>query len=170
MTPPLARRHVDRAIREGGLIMVDGRFTTQTALARERSILRTELDGRGQMAPIMPEDAARKRLAATNLNAGQRQAAELMASTSDRVVGIQGFAGTGKSHMLDAAKAIIEDNGYRVRALAPYGSQVKALRELGVPANTLASFLRGRDKDLDERTVVVVDEAGSCRRGSWSRP
>ncbi len=62
--------------------------------------------------------------------------------------------------MLDTAKTMIEDNGYRVRALAPYGSQVKALRELGVPANTLASFLRGKDKDLDERTVVVVDEAG----------
>ena len=160
MTPPLARRHVDGAIRDGGLIMADGRLTTQTALAREKRILRIERDGRGQVAPILAEDAARKRLAATNLNAGQRQAAELMAGTADRIVGVQGFAGTGKSHMLDTAKALIEDNGYRVRALAPYGSQVKALRELGVPANTLASFLRGKDKDLDDRTVLVVDEAG----------
>ena len=83
-----------------------------------------------------------------------------MAGTADRIVGVQGFAGTGKSHMLETAKRIIEDNGYRVRALAPYGSQVKALRELGVPANTLASFLRGQDKDLDDRTVLVIDEAG----------
>ena len=160
MTPPLARRHVDGAIRDGGLIMADGRLTTQTALAREKRILRIERDGRGRVAPILPEDAARARLAATNLNAGQRQAAELMAGTADRVVGVQGFAGTGKSHMLDAAKTLIEDNGYRVRALAPYGSQVKALRELGVPANTLASFLRGQDKGLDDRTVLVIDEAG----------
>ena len=160
MTPPLARRHVDGAIRDGGLIMADGRLTTQTALAREKRILRIERDGRGRVAPILPEAAARKRLAATNLNAGQRQAAELIAGTADRIVGVQGFAGTGKSHMLDAAKTLIEDNGYRVRALAPYGSQVKALRELGVPANTLASFLRGKDKDLDARTVLVVDEAG----------
>jgi conjugative relaxase-like TrwC/TraI family protein len=160
MTPPLARRHVDGAIRDGGLIMADGRLTTQTALAREKRILRIERDGRGQVAPILPEDAARKRLAATDLNAGQREAAWLMASTADRIVAVQGFAGTGKSHMLDAAKTVIEDEGYRVRALAPYGSQVKALRELGVPANTLASFLRGKDKDLDARTVVVVDEAG----------
>jgi conjugative relaxase-like TrwC/TraI family protein len=160
MTPPLARRHVDGAIRDGGLIMADGRLTTQTALAREKRILRIERDGRGRVAPILAGDAARVRLSATNLNAGQRQAAELMAGTADRVVGVQGFAGTGKSHMLETAKALIEDNGYRVRALAPYGSQVKALRELGVPANTLASFLRGQDKDLDTRTVLVVDEAG----------
>ena len=160
MTPPLARRHVDGAIRDGGLIMADGRLTTQTALAREKRILRIERDGRGRVAPILPEDAARKRLAATNLNAGQREAAWLMAGTADRIVGVQGFAGTGKSHMLETAKRIIEDNGYRVRALAPYGSQVKALRELGVPANTLASFLRGQDKGLDDRTVLVIDEAG----------
>lgn len=160
VAPPLARRRVDDAIRDGGLTMVDGRYTTQTALAREKRILSIERTGRGQVAPIVPEDAARTRLASTNLNAGQRQAAELMASATDRVIGIQGFAGTGKSHMLDTAKAIVEDNGYRVRALAPYGSQVKALRELGVPANTLASFLRAKDKDLDERTVVVIDEAG----------
>lgn len=160
LTPPLARRHVEGAIRDGGLIMADGRLTTQTALAREKRILRVERDGRGQVAPILPEDDVRTRLSATNLNAGQREAAALMASTADRVVAVQGFAGTGKSHMLDAAKGIIEDEGYRVRALAPYGSQVKALRELGVPANTLASFLRGKDKDLDARTVVVVDEAG----------
>ncbi|MCU0894521.1 MAG: conjugative relaxase, partial [Rhodospirillales bacterium] len=160
LTPPLARRHVEGAIRDGGLIMADGRLTTQTALAREKRILRVERDGRGQVAPILPEDDVRTRLSATNLNAGQREAAALMASTADRVVAVQGFAGTGKSHMLETAKAIIEDEGYRVRALAPYGSQVKALRELGVRARTLASFLCAEDKGLDERTVVVVDEAG----------
>ena len=57
----------------------------------------------------MPEGAARERLAATNLNAGQRQAAWLMAGTADRIVAVQGFAGTGKSHMLETAKAIIEE-------------------------------------------------------------
>lgn len=160
VAPALARRRVDDAIRDGGLTSADGRYTTQTALAREKRILSIERDGRGQVAPIVGEDAARTRLAATTLNAGQREAAELMATATDRIVGVQGFAGTGKSHMLEAAKRIVEDHGYRVRALAPYGSQVKALRELGVPANTLASFLRAKDKDLDARTVVVIDEAG----------
>ena len=160
VAPALARRRVDDAIRTGGLTMADGRYTTQTALAREKRSLSIERDGRGQVAAVVPEDAARKRLAATNLTAGQREAAALMATATNRVIGVQGFAGTGKSHMLETAKRIVEDHGYRVRALAPYGSQVKALRELGVPAKTLASFLRAKDKDLDARTVVVIDEAG----------
>ncbi len=160
MSRDAARERVDRAIRDGGLMAVEGRYTTQTALEREKRILQIERDGRGNVASVVAAEAARERLADTNLNAGQREAAELMATTTNRVVGVQGFAGTGKSHMLDTAKVLIEDNGYRVRALAPYGSQVKALRELGVPAKTLASFLRGKDKDLDARTVLVIDEAG----------
>ncbi len=81
-------------------------------------------------------------------------------TTQNRVVAVQGFAGTGKSHMLNEAKAEIEGAGYQVRALAPYGSQVKALRELGVESNTLASFLKAKDKAIGAKTVLVVDEAG----------
>jgi conjugative relaxase-like TrwC/TraI family protein len=160
MTRESARDRVDAAIRDGGLLPVDSRFTTQTALEREKRILRIERDGRGALAPVAPREAALERLAATNLNAGQREAVELMVSTQNRVVGVQGFAGTGKSHMLDTAKGMIEQEGYKVRALAPYGSQVKELQRLGVEANTLASFLRAKDKNLDARTVLVVDEAG----------
>ena len=54
----------------GGLIMADGRLTTQTALAREKRILRIERDGRGQVAPILPEDAADKTLHWTSSDEG----------------------------------------------------------------------------------------------------
>ncbi|MDH2436830.1 AAA family ATPase [Pokkaliibacter sp. MBI-7] len=155
-----ARERVDTAIERGGLVQDERRYTTQTALEREKRILQIERDGRGQVAPVMTAEAARERLAETNLNTGQRDAASLMVSSENRVVGVQGFAGTGKSHMLDTAKAMIEGEGYHVRALAPYGSQVKALRELNVEANTLASFLRAKDKNIDDRTVLVIDEAG----------
>lgn len=62
--------------------------------------------------------------------------------------------------MLDTAKSMIEQEGYQVRALVPYRSQVKALRELSLHVNTVASFLRTKDKNIDGRTVLVVDEAG----------
>ena len=112
------------------------------------------------MPPIISIEAARTHLQDTSLNGGQRSAAELIVTTDNRVIGVQGYAGTGKSHMLDTAKGMIEQQGYEVRALAPYGSQVKALRELGVEANTLASFLKAQDKRIDSRTVLVIDEAG----------
>lgn len=155
-----ARERVDNAIKTGGLVPIEARYTTQTALEREKRILQIERDGRGAVAPVVAAEAARERFANTNLNQGQREAAELIVSATNRVIGVQGFAGTGKSHMLDTAKQVIEAEGYRVRALAPYGSQVKALRELNVEANTLASFLRAKDKKIDNRTVLVIDEAG----------
>jgi conjugative relaxase-like TrwC/TraI family protein len=155
-----ARERVDKAIEQGGLRAVEGRLTTQPALEREKRILQIERDGRGKVSPVMEATAVRSFLETSDLNTGQRDAATVMATSENRITGIQGYAGTGKSHMLRTAKAMIEGQGYQVRALAPYGSQVKALRELGIPANTLAAFLRGRDKGLDARTVLVIDEAG----------
>lgn len=155
-----AKAQVQHAITVGGLVAVEGRYTTQTAIDREVATLRLESKGRGAVAPIMSGEQARAHLAGVRLNDGQRAAAEMIVTTGNRVVGVQGFAGTGKSHMLDEAKRMMEGAGFRFVALAPYGSQVKALRELGVESKTLASFLAAKDKGLDSRTVVVLDEAG----------
>lgn len=160
LAPTAARERVETAIARGSLIATEVQYTTQTALEREKRIHSIERDGRGALAPIMQRETATAMLAGTNLNSGQRSAAELITTTGNRVIGVQGYAGVGKSHMLDTAKQMIEANGYEVRALAPYGSQVKALRELGVEANTVASFLKAREKNIGERTVLVIDEAG----------
>lgn len=155
-----ARKYVKEAIKQGRLIKSEVRYTTQKALDREKKILQIEHEGRNTIEPIMPSDIAKKQLAPTNLNSGQKQAALLMLTTTNRIVGIQGFAGTGKSHMLSTAKKMIEESGYNIKALAPYGSQVKALKTLGIEAKTLASFLRSKDKNIVSRSVIVIDEAG----------
>lgn len=155
-----AKERVGQAIENGSLAITDFRYTTQTALTRERTILQAERNGRGAVTPALSGDQLKPMLDASTLNSGQRSAVELIATTPNRVVGIQGLAGTGKSHMLATAQKSLEAAGYQVRALAPYGAQVKALRELGTESNTLASFLKARDKKIDGRTVLVVDEAG----------
>src|SRR5919204_1452601 len=63
--------------------------------------------------------------------------------------------------MLDHARGLAEEHGHRMVALAPYAAHVRALRVLGVEAKTLASFLAAREKGLDEKTVLVIDEAGT---------
>jgi ATP-dependent exoDNAse (exonuclease V) alpha subunit len=156
-----ARERVEQAIASGLLVLAERRYTTQTALERERRILAIEKEGRGALTPIANLDNVHVRLASTRLGEGQRAAVELITTSPHRVVGVQGYAGTGKSHMLDEAKRLSEEHGYRVVALAPYAAQVRALRELGVEAKTLASFLAAREKRVDERTVLVVDEAGT---------
>lgn len=156
-----ARSRVDAAISAGALVPQEKRYTTQTALEREKRILQIERDGRSQVTPISPAEAVRLRLSSSRLSMGQRAAVELIATTPHQIVGVQGYAGTGKSHMLEQAKTLVEENGHKVVALAPYATQVRALRELGVESRTLASFLAAREKYLDSKTVLVIDEAGT---------
>ncbi|WP_318336491.1 AAA family ATPase [Klebsiella pneumoniae] len=73
-----------------------------------------------------------------------------------------GYAGTGKSYMTMAAKELLESQGLKVTALAPYGTQKKALEDDGLPARTVAAFLKAKDKKLDEKSVVFID-AGYTR-------
>ena len=156
-----ARERVDAAITTGGLIEAERRYTTQTALEREKRILQIEREGRAQLSPIAAREDVQLRLSTSSLNAGQRAAVELITTTPHRMVGVQGYAGTGKSHMLEQAKTIVEEHGYRVIALAPYASHVRVMRECGVEARTLASFLAAREKHLDSRVLLVIDEAGT---------
>lgn len=155
-----AKARIEKGIEQGSLAITDFRYSTQTALARERTILHAEKNGRDAVTPIMSAERVREALEQTTLSAGQRSAVELITTTPNRIVGVQGLAGTGKSTMLEMAKYALESEGYHVRALAPYGSQVKALREAGTDSNTLASFLAAKDKNIDARTVLVIDEAG----------
>lgn len=159
--PREAAKAVAIEVKQGKYVPSEQRYTTTTAIERERAILSIERQGRDKLLPIMDAKAAAEHFARVPLNDGQRQAATLMLTTTNRVVGVQGYAGTGKSHMLDTAKERIEEAGFGVRVLAPYGSQVKALRELNVEANTLASFLKAKEKGLTDKTVLVVDEAGT---------
>lgn len=156
-----ARQNVRRAIAQGGLVLDEPRYTTQAAREREKRILQIEREGRGTLSEIMDKSATHQALAGKGLKPGQLAAAELIVTSQDRVVGVQGLAGVGKSHMLNQVKQTIDATDYTVRAVAPYGSQVKALRQLGVESVTVASMLEAHTNrfQLDKNTVLVVDEA-----------
>jgi phage I-like protein len=47
-----ARQHVDAGIANGRFVEAERRYTTQTALRREKSILQVEREGRDQMTPL----------------------------------------------------------------------------------------------------------------------
>lgn len=154
-----AAKLIDRAIDEGRLVERPARFTTPQAVKRELEILRIEREGRGAVQPLYNQEQAFLRLPHKDLSVGQLQAAVGILSARNRVIGIEGLAGTGKSHMLLAAKQQIEAKGFEMQALAPYGGQVRALRELGVEAKTVAAFLKEKSPRLPASTVLVIDEA-----------
>ncbi|VWC40738.1 TrwC protein [Burkholderia lata] len=164
-----AEKTVDNAIANGRLVQTEERYTTPDMRSRELRILWMERLGRDTVQPIKTGEEVDAMLAQSDLNAGQRDAAKLVLTTTNRVVGVQGFAGVGKSHMLsksiegikaEAAKSASE-SGYRVIGLAPYGSQNKALKELGMDSQTLASFLAKKPEPglLGPNTIVFLDEA-----------
>ncbi|HCA1452706.1 TPA: conjugative relaxase [Klebsiella pneumoniae] len=155
-----AARLVDEGIRTGRLRQGENRFTTHIAQKREREVLQIERMGRGTVEPRISKEAAEAFLADRGLKAEQQASVMRIARTQNQFIGVQGFAGVGKSYMTVAAKDLLEANGYRVTSLAPYGSQVKALQAEGLEARTLQSFLKARDKKIDSNTVVFIDEAG----------
>lgn len=163
MTKKQAEAHVRQAVSRGELVPTGARYTTQVAREREKRILQIEREGRGAVEPILQAESAKAALRGRSLKPGQLAAAELMLTSADRFVGVQGLAGTGKSHMLKQVKAAAESAGYTVKAVASYGKQIEALRELGMEARTVASVLEAHHQDrfkLDANTVLVIDEAG----------
>lgn len=151
---------IDEGIRVGRLVQNEIRYTTCSAWQTEQTILRMELEGRNSLPAIMTPERADLALASTDLNPGQQEAARMVLIGKHRLSGIQGSAGVGKSHLIKTAADIAEHNGYRMVVLAPYANQVERLQADGLKASTLATFLVARDKNIDERTIIVIDEAG----------
>lgn len=149
-----------RQVQGGELIAAGDRYTTHAAQQREREMLDVAARGRGAVTPIMGEKQAEQILTATYLNDGQRAAAALMVTSNERVVAVQGSAGTGKTTMLQQAKELAELQGYRVQGLAPSASAARELEKAGIQSQTIASFQAQARNNLDSKTVLVLDEAG----------
>ncbi|MBZ5763346.1 conjugative relaxase [Rhizobium sp. VS19-DR104.2] len=155
-----AIRLVDMGVRSGRLAKQEPRFTTHIAQKRERDILQTEQRNRGVMESRIAPEVSRAFLADKSLNEEQRRAVQHIVESANRFIGVQGYAGTGKTHMTKAAAELLEANGFHVTTMAPYGSQKKALEEAGLDSRTVQAFLRAKDKKIDANSVVFVDEAG----------
>ncbi|BBQ03489.1 hypothetical protein BSFA1_86170 (plasmid) [Burkholderia sp. SFA1] len=162
-----ARVLVDNGIVQGRLERLGSRYTTHIAQRRERDILALERAGRGAISPRVSSEQIEaylttriRRPERPGLNVEQARAVARIADTTNRFIAVPGFAGVGKSYMTRSAKVFLEQYGYTVTALAPYGSQKKALESEGIEARTLQSFLKARNKKLTSNTVVFVDEAG----------
>ncbi len=149
-------------------------MTTDKALAGERETIALMQGGQDRSPVVMRSWMASARLHKGPLTEGQKQAVKLILSSKDRVVGVQGYAGTGKTTMLRRANALAGKNGYRMMGLAPSASAVKTLgTEAGIESETLQLFL-ARNAGIAEgrltakgaremraawrKTVLVVDE------------
>jgi ATP-dependent exoDNAse (exonuclease V) alpha subunit len=62
-------------------------------------------------------------------------------NSPDRIQGIQGFAGSGKTTTLSVIRNVVETQGYKVEGFAPTSRAARQLGEAGIQAGTLQGFL-----------------------------
>jgi ATP-dependent exoDNAse (exonuclease V) alpha subunit len=90
----------------------------------------------------------------------QEQETAIKTATGESGVAvIQGRAGVGKSTMLAAVNESYKQEGWKVQGIAFSGQAAQNLeKESGIESKTIHSWLS--QKDIDNRTVVIIDEAG----------
>ena len=126
--------HLLPAIRRG----VGEAWTTARAVNAEREVIERMRAGIGAGAPLQSTPIPGQAL--EGLTDGQRAAARLILETPDRTVGVQGYAGTGKTVMLRRVAALAGNR--RVVGLAPSASAARTLaRETGLGCRTLQWLL-----------------------------
>ena len=117
-------------------------FTTAKTIAAEREIIGRVREGRSQIEPLLPRSQA---IAFADqqqqLNRTQRSVVEDVLSSPDRIQGIQGFAGSGKTTTLSVIRSAAEIQGFQVEGFAPTSRAARQLGEAGVEAGTLQGFL-----------------------------
>ncbi|MCY3701864.1 MAG: conjugative relaxase [Rhodospirillales bacterium] len=149
-------------------------LATDRTVGEERETIALMRAGEARGKAPMRSWIVRGHLRRGPLTAGQREAVQLILSARDRVVGVQGYAGTGKTTMLDRARTLAKKKGWRMVGLAPSASAVQTLAaEAGIGSQTLQGFLarnagvtggrltRRGARELRAafaKTILVVDE------------
>ncbi len=162
-------------VRDGHLVeaqlrRADRAFVTDRALKAERSTIAMMKAGIGAGTALAREKDVTARLDGAGLTEGQEEAVRTILLARDRVVGVQGRAGTGKTTMLRHVRALAGEKP--VIGLAPSTAAAAVLgRETGIHARTLQWLLarrraaggNGQALEALRKTfggaVLVLDEA-----------
>ncbi|WP_052922698.1 conjugative transfer relaxase/helicase TraI [Escherichia coli] len=148
---PLAdvRTAIARQVNSGELIQLDSVsgvgnrvLVPRVAYEMEKSIIRHIAEGKDAVQPLMALTPAS---VLAGLTAGQREATRTVLENTDRFMAIQGYAGVGKTTQFRAVMGALNTLSESVRpqviGLGPTHRAVHEMREAGVEARTLASFL-----------------------------
>jgi conjugative relaxase-like TrwC/TraI family protein len=162
-------REVDKLVTFGTFVEIgrdaigQARYSTPEMIAIERDLVATAFrlaERRG--AGIDPADI-KARSAAHRLSAEQAFAAET-ATGPNAIVVIEGAPGSGKSTTLAPIVEAWQAAGHRVIGTATAWRVARALQQdLNIEARATASWverLRTGERFLDEKSVLIVDEAG----------
>ncbi|WP_407907776.1 conjugative transfer relaxase/helicase TraI [Escherichia coli] len=143
------RTEIARQVDSGELIQLDSVsgagnrvLVPRVAYEMEKTIIRHIAEGKDAVQPLMALTPAS---VLAGLTAGQREATRIVLENTDRFMAIQGYAGVGKTTQFRAVMGALNTLSESVRpqviGLGPTHRAVHEMREAGVEARTLASFL-----------------------------
>jgi conjugative relaxase-like TrwC/TraI family protein len=170
ITHAQVRANLETRLASGEFRLVDrpqsvpGRqFTTAKTIEAEHEIIRRVREGQNQIEPVLSRPQA---ISAADrqphLNRAQKTVVEDVLSSPDRIQGIQGFAGSGKTTTLTAIRIAAERQGHQIEGFAPTSRAARQLNEAGIQASTLQAFLaRGQnaERNLEQKRFFFVDES-----------
>jgi len=171
MTYPEVRASFEARIASGEFqqIIDDGtkagrRFTTAATIQAENEIVQKVQAGQNRVPQIMVIESAVPLVdSRPHFNAAQKRVVEEVLTSYDRVQGLQGRAGSGKTSVLSLIREGAEKKGYSVEGFAPTSRAAKQLRDAGIRADTLQRFLAGGGVqaagDPANRHLYMVDES-----------
>ena len=162
-----AEAYVDEAVRSGLLAPAgrsgsgDEAWNSTLHLQQVREVVSAAealADAPFSPAAAMPDSS----LDGLDLNAGQRQAAEAIVDSDSRLALVSGMAGTGKTHMLQAASEVLAGQGIAVLGAAPSGRAAAEMASANLRTRTVAGWLQQEMAWTVEGQpfVFVLDEAG----------
>ena len=141
------------------------RFTTWRVLSVQSGIVDSYRVGLGAGLAVVGQEIVDEHLRDTGLGADQAQLVREFTTSGHRIQCAVGRAGSGKTTALAAAAAAWRAAGYRVVGAAVKGEAARVLGATAhIPAETVAWYLvprTGGTPPLDERTVLIVDEAST---------
>jgi conjugative relaxase-like TrwC/TraI family protein len=160
------RERFEKRVQSGGLIEVESKsparaFTTEQMIGYERDNVAEMRRGQNLDNPLISTETWRHiEEKHPHLSSSQRAAVEQIASSHDRITGLEGVAGAGKTTSLAAVREAAEHEGYQVLGLAPTSRAAQKLAESGIESGTLQRHLaRGEQPDGGEKRLYVLDES-----------
>jgi conjugative relaxase-like TrwC/TraI family protein len=130
------------------------RVTTTQAIEDERAVLRLAEQSLGRAAVLGPPSHL------PGLGEDQVRVVRHILSSADRLLAVEGKAGTGKTRVLSSVRERAEERGWSVRGFAPTTTAVAVLREAGIDSMTVAAALKQPLPLNREPQLWIVDEAG----------
>src|ERR1700723_1274543 len=160
------RERFEKRIQSGDFIEVENKspsrgFTTERMIQYERDNVAEMQKGQGQNNPLVtPQTWQQVQENHAHLSPSQRSAVEQIVSGRDKIMGLEGVAGAGKTTSLAAIREAAECEGYRVIGLAPTSRAAHKLAESGIESHTLQRHLIRHDTPSDgQKRLFVIDES-----------